>query len=106
MGVATAVVLGISAAVTAGSAYYGAREEKKLQAKGEVQASKRHTEELALRKQLASQAMAPVTKTGGRVELQSVSAKEDAAIRKRAGRSRLRVERKSGGGSVGTGLSI
>lgn len=104
--VSTSTALLISAAVTAassiGSAYIGKEQSKKV----ESATKKRHAEQLALQKSLASQVTAPTTKKTGKVELQSKESAEDEAIRSRSKRSRLRVQRQGSGGSVGTGLSV
>lgn len=104
--VATSTALLISAAVTAASAVGTSYVSKEQNKKTESATEKRHAESLALQKSLASQVSAPTTKKEGKVDLQSVEAQEDEAIRSRSKRSRLKVERSSGAGSVGTGLSV
>lgn len=104
--VATSTALLISAAVTAASAVGGSYVERQTQKKTEKATKKRHVEQLALQKSLASQVTAGTTTKKANVELQSVEAAEDEAIRSRSKRSRLRVERGKTGGGVGTGLSI
>lgn len=104
--VATSTALLISAAVTAASAVGTSYVQTETAKKTESATKKRHAESLALQKSLASQVSAPTTKKEGKVELMSEEAAEDEAIRSRSKRSRLRVDRQSSGGSVGTGLSV
>ena len=101
----TAFLVGsiISAAAAVGAAAVGKRTQKEATAKAEIRSRK----EIEAAQALASKATAPVTKIGGNIELQSIEAEEDEAIRSRSARSRLRIQRQSGSsGSVGTGLKV
>jgi len=102
MGAGTAFVVGslISAAVSAGSAKVQHDDFKK----SELTQADRLAQQLKQQRELASKATAPVTKTGGVIELKSSEASEDEELQSRSARSRLRVERS--GGSVGTGLTV
>lgn len=103
--VMTSTALLISAAVAAAGAVGTAHVTRETAKKAEKGAEKRSQEAMRLQEALASQATAPITTQESNVELQSVEAKEDEAIRSRSARSRLRVER-GGSGGVGTGLSV
>lgn len=104
--ITTATALLISSAVTAATAVGTSYVERQTTKKTEKAAERRHAENLKMQQQLASQATAPTTKKEANIELMSEEAKEDAAIRSRAKRNRLRVERSGRSGSVGTGLSL
>ena len=99
--------------VGAGTAVGAAVSSHQQQSDARKEADRRAQEELNLRKQLASQAKAPTVDREGDVELLSEEAAEDELIRRRAKKSRLRVQRSqalnvgtSGTPSVGTGLKV
>ena len=97
-------VLGAMAAVSAASAVSQNKQAKEARKQAQRQAA----EELAQRKELASQAKAPVVKGEGVVELQSAESLEEEEIRLRSKRGRLRVGKSTSAGlaSVGTGLKV
>jgi predicted ATPase len=85
----------------------GAAAQQKSQKKAQKQAKKQANEAARLAEAMASKAQAPLTITEANVELSSEESLEDAEIKSRSKRSRLRVEQKAGGSKgVGTGLSI
>jgi archaellin len=105
--VLTSTALLISAGVAAASAVGSAVMSKQRASKVQKQAKKQANEAARLAEAMASKAQAPLTITEANVELSSEESLEDAEIKSRSKRSRLRVEQKAGGSKgVGTGLSI
>lgn len=99
-------LIGAALVISAGSA----AADNEQQRKAESQAKDRAEEDLRLRKELANQAMAPVTTNEGDVQLLSEQALTEEEILARSKKNRLRVGRTPGlspdTAPIGTGLKV